>query len=111
MAEEKNFRQNHSAGSGAETITSVNVHDSPGEIILSCLQRYFGHSSFRGCQKEAVEAVLQGRDVVVILPTGGGKSLCYQLSAMVKDGITVVISPLIALVSYSKTLCSSPSLC
>jgi len=65
------------------------------------LQQVFGYPAFRGGQSEAVEAVLAGRDAVVLLPTGGGKSLCYQVPAIVAarrgDGTTLVISPLIAL--------------
>ena len=61
------------------------------------LQKYFGFNGFRSLQEEAIEANLQGRDLLMILPTGGGKSLCYQLPALLKEGVTVVISPLIAL--------------
>lgn len=61
------------------------------------LRRWFGHESFRSGQREAVEAVLGGHDAVVVMPTGSGKSLCYQLAAMLLPGTTLVISPLIAL--------------
>ena len=61
------------------------------------LSRYFGFSGFRGPQEEIVQDMLGGRDVLVVLPTGGGKSLCYQLPALMGDGLTVVVSPLIAL--------------
>ncbi len=63
---------------------------------LQALQR-FGFSAFRPPQGEVVESVLSGRDVVVVMPTGGGKSLCYQLPALLLPGVTVVVSPLIAL--------------
>lgn len=59
--------------------------------------KWFGHEGFRPGQKEAVEAVLNGRDAVVVMPTGSGKSLCYQLAAMMLPGTTLVVSPLIAL--------------
>ncbi len=61
------------------------------------LRRVWGFDDFRPGQGEIVEAVAQGRDVLAIMPTGGGKSLCYQLPALMRDGVTVVISPLIAL--------------
>ncbi len=61
------------------------------------LQERFGYPDFRPGQTEAVSAVLAGRDTLVVLPTGGGKSLCYQVPALLLDGLTVVISPLISL--------------
>jgi len=61
------------------------------------LEKYFNFSKFRAGQREVVEAILRGEDVVALMPTGGGKSLCYQLPAILSDKITVVISPLIAL--------------
>jgi ATP-dependent DNA helicase RecQ len=61
------------------------------------LQRYFGYPDFRGGQTAAVEGVLSGRDVLVLMPTGGGKSLCYQVPALTRDGLTLVVSPLISL--------------
>ncbi len=61
------------------------------------LKDVFGFDSFRPGQGEIVQAVADGRDVLAIMPTGGGKSLCYQLPALMRGGLTVVISPLIAL--------------
>lgn len=61
------------------------------------LQKFWGYNSFRGNQKEIIENILFDKDVLAILPTGGGKSICYQLPALISDGVTVVISPLIAL--------------
>jgi len=61
------------------------------------LNSVFGHANFRDGQAEIVHAVAEGRDVLAIMPTGGGKSLCFQLPALMRDGVTVVISPLIAL--------------
>src|SRR4051794_8241471 len=61
------------------------------------LERYFGFTSFRPGQREACEAALVGRDVLVVMPTGSGKSLCYQLPALMRDDLTIVVSPLVAL--------------
>ena len=67
------------------------------EQLDTLLKEQFGHDAFRPMQRQIVEDVLAGRDVLVIMPTGGGKSLCYQLPALARDGTTLVISPLIAL--------------
>ncbi|HEX8477619.1 MAG TPA: DNA helicase RecQ [Telluria sp.] len=64
---------------------------------LDILQTVFGYPAFRGQQQEIVETVSNGGDALVLMPTGGGKSLCYQIPALVRDGVGVVISPLIAL--------------
>jgi len=61
------------------------------------LEKVFGHNAFRTFQEEAVDAIVDGKDLLMILPTGGGKSLCYQLPSLLMDGVTVVVSPLIAL--------------
>ena len=63
----------------------------------TALSKYFGLSSFRNGQEELIDAVLQGRDALGIMPTGGGKSLCYQVPAIMQDGIALIISPLISL--------------
>lgn len=65
--------------------------------LLEVLQKHWGYDSFRPLQREAMEAVLAGRDSVVVLPTGGGKSLCYQVPAVLMDGLAVIVSPLISL--------------
>ncbi len=61
------------------------------------LQRVFGHSDFRGLQTDVISEVLDGRDVMAVLPTGGGKSFCYQIPAILREGVGLVVSPLIAL--------------
>src|SRR6185436_2321123 len=67
------------------------------DLLQPVLARYWGYTTFRPLQHEAMDAVLAGRDSIVVLPTGGGKSLCYQAPALVRDGLTVVVSPLISL--------------
>ena len=64
---------------------------------LGVLERYWGYDSFRPAQEEIVSEAVQGRDVLAILPTGGGKSVCFQVPAMMKSGIAIVVTPLIAL--------------
>lgn len=67
------------------------------KLLFSLLKSHFGYKEFRPLQKEIVTNVLSGRDSLVLMPTGGGKSLCYQLSALCFDGITLVVSPLVSL--------------
>ncbi|MGD1898573.1 MAG: DNA helicase RecQ [Phormidesmis sp.] len=80
--------------------TSATVQTSSLE---GALKHFFGHEQFRFDQKPIIEQVLKNRDVSVIMPTGGGKSLCYQLPALLRPGITIVISPLIALMQDQVT--------
>ena len=65
--------------------------------LLSALKKHFGYDQFRPLQREIIEDALAGRDVFVLMPTGGGKSLCFQLPALMRDALTIVVSPLIAL--------------
>jgi ATP-dependent DNA helicase RecQ len=67
------------------------------EQLQEALQQYFGFDKFKGNQEAIVRSVLEGKDTFVIMPTGGGKSLCYQLPALMSDGVALIISPLIAL--------------
>ncbi|HKB44651.1 MAG TPA: DNA helicase RecQ [Chitinophagaceae bacterium] len=65
--------------------------------LHKALQEYFGFSTFKDTQEKVIESLLAGHDTFVIMPTGGGKSLCYQLPAMISDGVAIIVSPLIAL--------------
>ncbi|MDX2241381.1 MAG: RecQ family ATP-dependent DNA helicase [Leptolyngbyaceae cyanobacterium bins.302] len=80
------------------------MHESPAKgspstaaPIQAALQQFFGYSSFRSPQQDIVECLLQKQDALIVLPTGGGKSICFQLPALMQPGVTLVISPLVAL--------------
>jgi ATP-dependent DNA helicase RecQ len=70
-------------------LTEINLHEQ--------LKKYFGFSQFKGLQEQVIKSIVSNEDTFVIMPTGGGKSLCYQLPALIKDGTAIVVSPLIAL--------------
>ena len=71
--------------------------DNINQRMLDILRTVFGYDSFRGHQQEIIEHVTNGGDAFVLMPTGGGKSLCFQLPALLRNGVTIVVSPLIAL--------------
>ena len=79
------------AGSAASTMPA------PSARALDILRRVFGYAAFRGQQQEIIEHVIAGGDALVLMPTGGGKSLCYQIPALCAPGVGMVVSPLIAL--------------
>ena len=92
-----------------DTPTAIDDNDSQPAIVASAaqpadsrnaqqiLEDIFGYSEFRSGQAEVIDHTINGKDVLVLLPTGGGKSLCYQIPAMVRDGTGIVVSPLISL--------------
>ena len=93
---ERQDRASHrtqSVGFPRKSMTSENAE----QRLLAVLHQYWGYNGFRALQQEAMQAVLAGRDSLVVLPTGGGKSICYQAPALLMDGLAVVVSPLISL--------------
>ncbi|MEI2749243.1 MAG: DNA helicase RecQ [Ferruginibacter sp.] len=88
----------------ASTKSSVNTANLSGQ-----LQQHFGFDTFKGPQEAIIQTLLDGKDTFVIMPTGGGKSLCYQLPAMIKEGVALIVSPLIALMKNQVDLVRSYS--
>ena len=78
---------------------SVTNSEITSETPLSLLKRVYGYDAFRGLQAKVIDDVMAGRDTLAVLPTGGGKSLCYQIPAILRDGVGLVVSPLIALMA------------
>lgn len=94
----------------SETLTNAATEHS--ERLLTAIRKYWGYDSFRPLQREAMSAALEGNDSLTVLPTGGGKSLCYQTPALCREGMAIVVSPLIALMKDqvdALTACGIPA--
>jgi ATP-dependent DNA helicase RecQ len=93
---------------GAKAVAAKTKHVK-GPDLHAALQEYFGFDQFKGNQEAIIHNVLEGKDTFVIKPTGGGKSLCYQLPALISEGVAIIVSPLIALMKNQVDLMRSYS--
>ena len=94
-----------------KTVSSKTVKEKakPSTSLLAHLQEHFGFDAFKDNQDRIIQSLLSGKDTFVIMPTGGGKSLCYQLPAMISEGVAIIVSPLIALMKNQVDLVRSYS--
>ena len=89
-------------GKKGKTVTLIRGLDTEDEIFLKeLLKNFFGFPDFKDLQEEAIKSLLSKKDTFVVMPTGGGKSMCYQLPALILDGVSIVVSPLIALMKHT----------
>jgi ATP-dependent DNA helicase RecQ len=89
--------------------TAANTQAKPSNSLLAHLQEQFGFDAFKDNQDKIIQSLLSGKDTFVIMPTGGGKSLCYQLPAIISEGVAIIVSPLIALMKNQVDLVRSYS--
>src|SRR5580765_7228588 len=79
------------------TDVAVKKKSKTKSALADALQKYFGYDTFKGDQEAIITNVMAGNNTFVIMPTGGGKSMCYQLPALISEGVAIIVSPLIAL--------------
>src|SRR5215210_1716321 len=103
MASKTTIKKTATKKTSSEKVTSTKITIKPSEAnghsynVHKYLLEYFGFDKFKGTQEQAINSLLSGKDTFVIMPTGGGKSLCYQLPALIMEGCAIIVSPLIAL--------------
>ena len=85
------------SGSCNRSCDRINLWNSMSKNAVEILNSLYGYDSFRGHQADIIEHVSAGNNALVLMPTGGGKSLCYQIPSLLRDGVGIIISPLIAL--------------
>src|SRR5258708_9147680 len=92
-----------------KTVSSKTVLEKtkPSTSLLAHLQEQFGFDAFKDSQDAIIQSLLSGKDTFVIMPTGGGKSLCYQLPAIISERVAIIVSPLIALMNNQVNLLHS----
>src|SRR5690349_24938092 len=98
-----------SSGAKKATKTTKKKENTSRLDLHKALQEHFGFNKFKDNQEKAIESLLAGKDTFVIMPTGGGKSLCYQLPAILSEGVAIIVSPLIALMKNQVDLVRSYS--
>src|SRR5690349_9249761 len=98
-----------SSGAKKATKTTKKKENTSRLDLHKALQEHFGFKKFKGDQEKIIQSLLSGKDTFVIMPTGGGKSLCYQLPAIISEGVAIIVSPLIALMKNQVDLVRSYS--
>ena len=98
-----------SSGTKKTTNTGRKKENTSRVDLHKALQEHFGFDKFKDNQEKAIESLLAGKDTFIIMPTGGGKSLCYQLPAIISEGVAIIVSPLIALMKNQVDLVRSYS--